>query len=63
MKGGQLGPDPSYVIGEVQLLRGTDTPENIARRVGYRDRRNLARQLARWGRGDLAMLFDTKALT
>jgi hypothetical protein len=48
----------SYVVPEVEHIIGTDSPENVAARVGYPDRRTLARQLARWGRRDLANQFD-----
>jgi len=50
--------DKSYVVCEIETLRGTDTPENIAHRVGFANRRALAKQLARWGRGDLATIFE-----
>jgi hypothetical protein len=52
-----MSRDMAYVIGEVELLRGTDSVDSIATRVGYSNRYSLARQLSRWGRDDLAALF------
>lgn len=58
--GGNVIPahDQSHVVCEIETLKGTDTPDNIARRVGFPNRRALARQLSRWGRGDLAAIFE-----
>jgi len=46
------------VIEEVDWLRGTDTPQNVAARLGYATA-TLNRVLADAGRGDLAALFPT----
>lgn len=42
------------VIEEVELLLGTDTPDSIARRLGYKSVPTLQRVLTRASRGDLA---------
>ena len=41
-------------IEDVEWLLGTDSPESIARRLGYANERNLVDLLRRWGRPDLA---------
>ena len=43
-----------YLIGEVEFLVGTDTPDSLARRLGYANLDNLADALIKWGRRDLA---------
>jgi hypothetical protein len=47
----------AYVCGEVEHLAGTDHPDRIAQRLGYRDRKSLIEVLTRWGRRDLARLL------
>lgn len=42
------------VVLELTHLLGSDTPDSIARRLGYRDSPSLDRALCRWGRADLA---------
>lgn len=42
------------------LLMFRTHPEDIARRLGYKDRRNLARRLHRLGRPDLAGRIERK---
>lgn len=42
------------VIEDVEWLIGTDHPDTIATRVGYRDHDTLASTMRRWGRQDLA---------
>ena len=49
------------VVGEVEHLIGTRTPQAIAEAVGYAKADNLARALYRWGRPDLAKVIDSKA--
>lgn len=44
-------------VEEVELLLGTDSPENIARRLGLKPA-SLARALEREGRGDIAREFS-----
>lgn len=58
-----MSPDKRYVIGEIELLRGTDSVENISARVGYPDKLSLSRQLIRWGRHDLATMFSRKLVS
>lgn len=45
------------VIEDVLWLLDTDSPENIATRLGYAKPANLDRALTRWGRHDLARRF------
>ena len=42
------------VLEEVWWLAGTDHPDNIARRLGYRNGDSLTKQLWNWGQRDLA---------
>ena len=42
------------VIEDVEWLAGTDHPDNIARRLGYRNGDSLTKQLWNWGQRDLA---------
>jgi hypothetical protein len=51
-----------YLIGEVEFLKGTDHPESIAARLGYRSAANLARVLTRYGRPDLAAALGSREL-
>ena len=41
-------------LEDVEWLVGTDSPQNIATRLGYKDLGNLTAVLQRWGRDDLA---------
>ena len=43
------------VIEDCEWLAGTDHPDNIARRLGYRDSDSLTKQLWNWGQRDLAV--------
>ena len=45
------------LVHEVGWLLGTDSPERIAVRLGYRNAKSLARVLSRHGRADLAGHF------
>lgn len=45
------------LIEELTVLLDTDTPSNIARRLGYKTPEPLARRLQRAGRIDLARIF------
>lgn len=47
-----------YVIGEIEFLKGTDTPESLARRLGCPTASAMARMLQRNGRPDLAVHFE-----
>lgn len=47
----------AHLISEIEFLKGTDTAENIARRLGYTYPNSLARVLQRAGRHDLARMF------
>lgn len=42
-----------HIIGEVEFLCGTDDPDSIARRLGFKERDGLYRFLNRNGRHDL----------
>ena len=42
------------VTAEVEFLLGTDSPDNIARRLGYSCADMLSKRLTEWGRTDLA---------
>jgi hypothetical protein len=46
------------LIADVAMLKNTDTPDSIAKRVGYTSTASLAKQLHRLGRHDLAAPFD-----
>lgn len=46
-----------HIITEVEFLGFSDSPERIARRLGYQDATSIERSLARWGRHDLAARF------
>lgn len=48
------------LVDELARLYGTDTPANIARRLGYSHLNSLARRLERAGLRDLARRFDQK---
>jgi hypothetical protein len=50
------------LIEDVEWLRGTDSPENIAARVGYPRVASLARRLERADRPDLARIFDRQEM-
>ena len=41
------------VIEDVEWVAGTDHPDNIARRLGYRNGDSLSKQLWNWGQRDL----------
>ena len=40
-------------LEDAEWIIGTDTPENVAARLGYKDVGNLVQVLKRWGRTDL----------
>ena len=42
------------VLEEVRFLAGTDHPDRLAARLGYRNGISLVTQLQHWGRHDLA---------
>lgn len=50
----------SELVTEVEFLVGTDTPANIAQRLGYKPG-SLARRLHRMGRLDIATRFYSAA--
>ena len=54
MSGGRPASRRDLVLEEVQWLAGTDHPDNIARRLGYRNGDSLTKQLWNWGQRDLA---------
>ena len=54
MSGGRPASRRDQVIEDVEWLAGTDHPDNIARRLGYRNGDSLTRQLWNWGQRDLA---------
>ena len=47
----------AHLASEVEWLLGTDSPDRIAVRLGYRNAKSLARVLSRHGRADLASHF------
>jgi hypothetical protein len=50
----------NQLIAELDFIIGTDHPENIARRLGYKPT-TLSRRLIRSGRADLARHFERVA--
>lgn len=48
-------------IEDLEWLVGTDTPENISRRLGYSDLDTLIRSLQRWDRPDLLAKLNRNA--
>ena len=54
MSGGRPASRRDQVIEDCEWLAGTDHPDNIARRLGYRNGDSLTRQLWNWGQRDLA---------
>ena len=54
MSGGRPASRRDLVLEEVRWLAGTDHPDNIARRLGYRNGDSLTKQLWNWGQRDLA---------
>lgn len=54
-------PRALAVTEDLTDLQGTDSPDAIAHRLGYKSARTLARVLYRWGYRDLARpLWDAK---
>ena len=49
------GKRANAVIEDVQWIIGTDSPESIARRVGYSSVSSLTRSLTGWGERELAL--------
>ena len=49
-------------LEDVEWLVGTDSPQNIATRLGYKDLGNLTAVLQRWGRDDLAQRLTRGAV-
>ena len=54
MSGGRPASRRDQVIEDYEWLAGTDHPDNIARRLGYRNGDSLTKQLWNWGQRDLA---------
>ena len=54
MSGGRPASRRDLVLEDVEWLAGTDHPDNIARRLGYRNGDSLTKQLWNWGQRDLA---------
>ena len=54
MSGGRPAGRREQVIEDVEWIAGFDHPDNIARRLGYRNGVSLVTQLQHWGRYDLA---------
>lgn len=54
MSGGRPASRRDQVIEDCEWLAGYDHPDNIARRLGYRNGISLVTQLQHWGRHDLA---------
>ena len=53
VSGGRPASRYDQVIEDCEWLAGTDHPDNIARRLGYRNGDSLTRQLWNWGQRDL----------
>ena len=53
MSGGRPASRRDLVLEDVEWLAGTDHPDNIARRLGYRNGDSLTKQLWNWGQRDL----------
>ena len=53
MSGGRPTSRRDLVIEEIEWLAGYDHPDNIARRLGYRNGDSLTKQLWNWGQRDL----------
>jgi hypothetical protein len=51
-------PHREYVCEEVAFLAGTDTPEQIAVRLGYAEFDTMRTVLKRWGRADLVKRLE-----
>ena len=47
----------TWVLVEIDQLYGTDWPDRIAERLGYRDATALGDALKRWGHHDVAVKF------
>ena len=54
MSGGRPASRRDQVIEDCEWLAGYDHPDNIARRLGYRNGDSLTKQLWNWGQRDLA---------
>ena len=54
MSGGRPASRRDQVIEDCEWLAGYDHPDNIARRLGYRNGVSLVTQLQHWRRYDLA---------
>ena len=54
MSGGRPASRRDQVIEDCEWLAGTDHPDNIARRLGYRNGDSLTKQLWNWGQHNLA---------
>ena len=50
--------DHVYLAEEAERLADTDAWDSIARRLGYKNARNLARVLYKWGYVDLAQRVE-----
>ena len=53
MSGGRPASRRDQVVEDVEWLAGYDHPDNIARRLGYRNGDSLTKQLWNWGQRDL----------
>ena len=54
MSGWRPASRRDLVLEDCEWLAGTDRPDNIARRLGYRNGDSLRKQLWNWGQRDLA---------
>ena len=54
VSGGRPASRRDQVIEDCEWVAGTDHPDNIARRLGYRNGNSLTKQLWNWGQRDLA---------
>ena len=54
MSGGRPASRRDLVLEEVRFLAGTDHPDRLAARLGYRNGISLVTQLQHWRRYDLA---------
>ena len=54
MSGGRPASRRDQAIEDVEWVAGTDHPDNLARRLGYKSGVSLVTQLQHWRRYDLA---------
>lgn len=58
----QIAREKQYRLAEFKWIVGTDSPENVAIRLGYGNAKNLARFLFRCGEDEWARKFEHVAM-